>query len=177
MEENNFSLLSQEEIDSLVAYLKGNSKNVESKVLNQESIDKLIMMMQTFRGTTTEAKNVRAIQSVLTGDKTWALEINVNADTEYMELYATEGSRKEKITPESFMNGCFLNDDSQWGRSISPMIFCNVASVYGISFKREVYNQVVRQFAKVNYGTPDYPVPAFYLADDKVLSMNLIETI
>lgn len=175
MEENNFSLLSQEEIDSLVAYLKGNTRTVESKVLNQESIDKLILMMQTFRGTTTEKKNVRAIKAVLSGDKTWELQILVNENTKYMELYATEGSRQEKITPESFLNGCFLDDDSQWGFSISPTIFCNVASLYGIRFTRETYEQVVRQFAKVNYGTLDYTVPAFYLADSKVLSMNLLE--
>lgn len=175
MEENNFSLLSQEEIDSLVSYLKGNTKTVESKVLNQESIDKLIMMMQTFRGTTTEKKNVRAIKTVLSGDKTWELQILVNENTNYIELYATEGSRQEKITPESFLNGCFLDDDSQWGFSISPTIFCNVASLYGIRFTKETYEQVVRQFAKVNYGTSDYAVPAFYLADSKVLSMNLLE--
>ncbi|MBD5089581.1 MAG: hypothetical protein HDT30_12385 [Clostridiales bacterium] len=175
MEENNFSLLSQEEIDSLVSYLKGNTKTVESKVLNQESIDKLIMMMQTFRGITTEKKNVRAIKTVLSGDKTWELQILVNENTNYIELYATEGSRQEKITPESFLNGCFLDDDSQWGFSISPTIFCNVASLYGIRFTKETYEQVVRQFAKVNYGTSDYSVPAFYLADSKVLSMNLLE--
>lgn len=175
MEENNFSLLSQEEIDSLVSYLKGNTKTVESKVLNQESIDKLIMMMHTFRGTTTEKKNVRAIKAVLSEDKTWELQILVNENTNYMELYATEGSRQEKITPESFLNGCFLDDDSQWGFSISPTIFCNVASLYGIRFTKETYEQVIRQFAKVNYGTSDYEIPAFYLADSKVLSMNLLE--
>lgn len=175
MEENNFSLLSQEEIDSLVAYLKGNTRTLESKVLNQESIDKLILMMQTFRGTTKEAKNVRAIKDVLSEEKTWVLQISVDEKTGYMELFATEGSRQEKITPESFLNGCFLDDDSQWGLSISPTIFCNVASLYGIRFTKETYEQVVRQFAKVNYGTPDYSVPSFYLADNKVLSMNLLE--
>lgn len=175
MEENNFSLLSQEEIDSLVAYLKGNARTVESKVLNQESIDRLIMMMQTFRVTTTETKNVRAIKSVITGDKTWVLEVVVDENTDFMKLYAAEGGRREKITPASYMNGCFLSDNSQWGRTISPTIFCNIASLYGIRFTKETYDQVVRQFAKVNYGTPDYPVPAFYLADNKVLSMNLLE--
>lgn len=174
MEENNFSLLSQEEIDSLVKYLQGNAETIENKVLNQESIDKLILMMQSFRGTKIDSKNVKAISSVLSRDKTWELEISWN-DNGYLELYVTDGSKREKITPESFANGCFLEDDSQWGFAISPSVFCNVASLYGIRFTKETYQQVVSHFAKVNYGTPDYPVPLYYLADNKALSVNLIE--
>lgn len=175
MEENNFSLLSQEEIDSLVAYLQGNSAMVESKVLNQESIDKLILMMQSVRGAATEGKDVRAISSVLSKDKTWVLEMSVNEETGFVELYVTDGNKHEKVTPEGFANGCFLGDDSQWGMSVSPAIFSNVASLYGICFTKETYRQVVERFAKVNYGASDYPVPQFYLADNKGLSMNLKE--
>lgn len=176
MEQNNFSLLSQEEIDSLVNYLrKGNHKIVESKVLNQESIDKLILMMQSFREVTADNQNVRAVSCVLSGDRTWSLEMSVNDSRGYVELYVTDGNKHEKITPESFAAGCFLGDNSQWGFAISPSMFCDVASVFGIRFTKETYEQVVRQFAKINYGSPDYPVPSFYLADNQRLSINLIE--
>lgn len=175
MEDNNFSLLTQEEIDSLVNYLKENHKIVDSKVLNQESIDKLILMMQSFREATADNENVRAVSSVLSGDKTWSLEISESNNRGFVELYVTDGDRREKITPESFAAGCFLGDSSQWGLAVSPLIFCDVAVAFGIRFTKETYEQVVRQFAKVNYGSPDYPVPSFYLADSKKLSMNLIE--
>lgn len=175
MEENKFSLLTQSEIDSLVEYLKGKDANIDSVVLDQESIDKLIRLMQTYRGNTLEGKGVRSISEVLVGNKTWILETCIDEASGFVELYATNGEKKEIITPGCFANGCFMDDDTRWGFSIAPAVLCNVASLYGVRFTKETYEQVMKQFAKVNYGAADYPIPEYYCADNKGLSIHLIE--
>ena len=51
MMETNFSLLSQEEIDTLIAFLSEKSNFVESEVLSQDSIDKLACLVSFQRDT------------------------------------------------------------------------------------------------------------------------------
>ena len=48
MLDTNFSLLSQEEIDTLIEFLTESTSVLESEVLSQESIDKLISMLRFY---------------------------------------------------------------------------------------------------------------------------------
>lgn len=71
MSDTNFSLLSQDEIDTLVEFLTEKSTDIESDVLSQESIDKLISMMRVYgkkpAGNRSVLESVRAVRSVLNG--------------------------------------------------------------------------------------------------------------
>ena len=69
MLDTNFSLLSQEEIDTLIEFLTESTSVLESEVLSQESIDKLISMMRFYvkkpSGNHNILGSVRAVSSVL----------------------------------------------------------------------------------------------------------------
>lgn len=178
MVETNFSLLSQEEIDILIKFLKENCDVVESEVLNQESIDKLILMMKGFSKdqhlkSQQEAGDVRAVGTVLNGANVWYLEFEENA-TGFMELYATDGEIREAITPRGYSCACFTQDNSQWGYAISPSLFLEVAKCYGLKFSKEVYQSVCERFALKNFGDTSYNVSDFFLANGKDIISNLL---
>lgn len=178
MAETNFSLLSQEEIDILIDFLTNNCDLVESEVLSQESIDKLILMMKNcnkeqYLKSQQEARNVRAAGTVLTGTDVWCLEFEENADG-FIELYATNGEKKEKITPQGYSCACFTSDNSQWGYTISPILFSEVAKCYGLKFSKETYQKVSRHFALKNFGDASYDVNGFFLASGKDIISNLL---
>lgn len=178
MAETNFSLLSQEEIDILIDFLTDNCNLVESEVLSQESIDKLILMMkgcskEQHLKSQQEASNVRAAGTVLTGTEVWCLEFEENADG-FVELYATNGEKKEKITPQGYSCSCFTSDSSQWGYAVSPILFSEVAKCYGLKFSKETYQKVSTHFALKNFGDAAYDVNDFFLASGKDIISNLL---
>lgn len=178
MVETNFSLLSQEEIDILIKFLKENCEVVDSEVLNQESIDKLILMMKGFNKdqylkSQQDVDDVRAAGTVLTGTNVWQLEFEEN-ETGFMDLYATDGEKKEKITPKGYSCACFTKDNTQWGYAIIPSLFLEVAKCYGLKFSKEVYKNVCERFALKNFGDTSYDVSDFYLANGKDIISNLL---
>lgn len=164
MADTNFSLLSQEEIDILIAFLTNNYDQVGSEVLSQESIDKLILMMKSYsREQENEALQIRS--STLTENGEWQLEIAEDAQG-FVEMYAIEGQQREKITPKGYSARCFLEDDSKWGFSISPDLFVKVAKAYGLKFTEEMYQSVVNRFASKNFGDSSYVLDAFFLPEE-----------
>lgn len=178
MVETNFSLLSQEEIDILIKFLKENYDLVESEVLSQESIDKLILMMKGFSRdkhlkSQHEASDVRAVGTVLTGTGVWRLEFEEN-NAGFVELYATNDTTKEIITPKGYSCACFTKDNSQWGYAISPNLFLEVAKCYGLKFSKEVYQSVCERFALKNFGDASYDISDFYLANGKDVISKLL---
>ena len=178
MVETNFSLLSQEEIDILIKFLKENCNVVESEVLSQESIDKLILMMKGYNKdkhikSQHEASAVRTVANVITGDGVWKLDCEEN-ESGFIELYATDGDKKEKITPNGYACACFTQDNSQWGYVVSPSLFLEVAKCYGLKFSKDVYQSVCERFALKNFGDATYDVSDFYLASGKDVISNLL---
>ena len=172
MEDKNFSLLSQEEIDTLVAFLT-DKHHVESAVLSQESIDKLVHLVKNYAcksaGTQGAMYNVRSASSVLLPEKNWSLEFEIRQDNGFMSVYATDGAVKEYITPRGFSCACFADDDSVWGYAVCPAQFVEIAKSYDLKFTKQVYEQVSENFAKCNFGDSKYEVNEFYMATTKDL--------
>ena len=135
MVETNFSLLSQEEIDILIKFLKENCDVVESEVLSQESIDRLILMMKGFSRdkhlkSQNEAADVRAVGTVLIGSNMWCLEFEEN-ESGFIELYATDGEKREKITPKGYTCACFTKDTVSGVIQLVPFYFRKWQNVMG----------------------------------------------
>lgn len=165
MADTNFSLLSQEEIDILIAFLTNNYDRVGSEVLSQESIDKLLLMMKNY--SKEQGKDEIEITScALTEDGDWKLEVKEDANG-FIELFALEGQEQQKITPKGYSARCFLDDDSKWGFSISPNLFVKVAKAYGLKFTEEMYQSVVARFALKNFGDSSYKLDAFFLPEEQ----------
>ena len=178
MGETNFSLLTQEEIDILVSYLTGNNKQVESQVLTQDSIDKLIHLMRKYRIGENKSQdgltNINAVSDVLGGEKDWYLEV-LFEENAFLQLYAKKQEKMVKITPRGYSAGCFVEDESQWGYAISPGKFCSVASVYGLSFTKATYEKVIKRYAKINFGDENYALFDVFEGDSITLSTYMIE--
>lgn len=179
MSDTNFSLLSQEEIDTLIEFLTEKTNSFGTEVLSQDSIDKLVAMMKGYgkliAGSQRTAESVRAVSSVLNGDCTWTLIFEENSINGFMEIFATDGERKECITPKGYSCGCFVGDDSTWGYCVSPVLFVEIAKVYGLKFSKNVYADVCQRFAEKNFGDKNYDADEFFMASGKDILSCLLE--
>lgn len=177
MEDKNFTLLSQEEIDTLVTFLT-EKQHVESAVLTQESIDKLVLLMKnhTYKNIKTQStvQNVRSASGVLLAEKEWSLDFEIDEETKYMNIFATDGTIKEYITPRGFSSTCFVEDDSVWGYAVCPAQFVEIAKSYQLKFNKQVYEQISENFAYYNFGDRSYEINEFYMASTKDLLSCLI---
>ena len=179
MPDTNFSLLSQEEIDTLIKFLRETSDSFGTEVLSQDSIDKLIAMMRGYgkklAANQRALESVRAVSSVLDRNSTWTLEFEENAANGFMEIFATDGTHKEFITPKGYSCGCFVGDDSSWGYTVSPVLFTEIAKVYGLKFSKDVYNNVCQRFLEKNFGDTMYDVDDFFMASGKDILTCLLD--
>lgn len=174
MSDTNFSLLSQEEIDTLISFLVDKSSSVvESEVLNQDSIDKLIVLMKNINrgipGNKVAMQSVRAVSSVVEDPRAWTLKFEEDPQTKYICIYATDGSKKEYITPRGFACTCFVDDGGEWGYCVSPIHFVEIAQNYNLKFEKETYEQICKHYADKNYGDVSYDVDDYFLASSKNL--------
>lgn len=179
MSDTNFSLLSQEEIDTLIEFLTEKTSSFGTEVLSQDSIDKLITMMKSFSkkaaGSHRALDAVRAVSSVLDSNHTWTLAFEENSTNGFMEIFATDGTKKEKITPKGYSCGCFVGDNSTWGCAVSPVQFAEIAKVYGLKFSKSMYTDVCQRFAEKNFGDEMYDLDDFFMASGKDILFCLLD--
>lgn len=179
MSDTNFSLLSQEEIDTLIAFLTEQADGFGTEVLSQDSIDKLIAMMKGYgkniAGNHRALETVRAVSGVLGSGIGWTLVFEENSTNGYMEIFATNGTKKEKITPKGYSCGCFVGDNSVWGYAISPVQFVEIAKIYGLKFSKSVYADVCQRFAEKNFGDKMYDIDDFFMASGKDILFCLLD--
>ena len=91
-----FSLLSQQEIDTLVKFLTEKKKGVGSDVMSQNSIDKLIRLIQTDKDRIVLNSSIAVDSLTMTfleeihfrdsSDELCELRCNVNPETNYLSL-------------------------------------------------------------------------------------------
>lgn len=183
MKDVNFSLLTQDEIDVLVAFIVEQQNNVEAQVLSQASIDKLVTLVKSnqMNGMRLSLEQMPPASADLLkelklfSDKEQILELVLDEGSDYIQLYAIkEGdASKYKITPEGFRNRSFMEDSSSWGFCMAPVIFDEVASAFKLKYTKETYDIICKRFAKVNYGDEVYEIPKIFLVDDMTLLGNL----
>lgn len=184
MNEVNFSLLTQEEIDVLVAFIMEQQKNVGVQVLSQESIDKLITLvknnqMNRMRLDLNQLPPVSTDllkELELISDTQKFCELQMEEEGNYIQLFAVkaEADKKYKITPEGFRKRSFVEDGSSWGYCIAPVIFDEIASAFKLKYTKETYEKVCKRFACKNFGDETYEIPKTFLVDDMGLLQNLI---
>lgn len=177
-----FSLLSQLEIDTLVAFLTEKKNSINSDVLNQESIDKLIMLLHT-------DKERMALSNLLLSSsagmellsatnfrsdihEVCELLFQVNNDTGFVELKIFNTVSKETIelTPRLFSKG----DSEHWGAAIQPSFFNRIAHVLTLKYTQETHDNVCRRFAKIMYGDENFKLPLIYLPGNEALIESLL---
>ncbi len=173
---DNKTLLSQGEIDALVAFLTNSEAAPIGTVLDQNSIDKLIDLVKY--------NNKRGLfigENGNNGDYSDAVVLDKELDLEaqkqdyelvcsknardYVEVLCVSknGGKTYKLTPACLIqNKRVENDETEWGHAISPLHFNNLALLFGIKYSSETFRFVCENFAKVMYGYEDAEIPTLY---------------
>lgn len=173
----NFSLLTQQEIDTLVKFLTNKKNQVDSDVMSQNSIDKLIRLIQTDKERlaldsslsygdidTTLLKKLHFRSSL---DEICELRCQINSESGFIELIVYNHSSKESIslTPKILDE----NDTDQWGYAIPPSLFNHIAQAMLLKYTTQTHDMVCNIFAKHNYGSEDHKIPEMFLPENSAL--------
>lgn len=172
-----FSLLTQKEVDALVAFLNDNREYMNSDVMNQNSIDKLISLI------TNDSEHiildvfdpfVHMHQNILETsdfymDKNDVCELCFSVDdtTGFIVLtaYNTVNGKTVEITPKLINK----NDTTDWGYSISPVFFNYIAKIFKLKYTKKTHNTVCNTFAKYMYGSEKHKIAEIYLPSNTAL--------
>ncbi len=173
---DNKTLLSQGEIDALVAFLTNSDAAPIGTVLDQNSIDKLIDLVKY--------NNKRGLfigENGASGEYADAVVLDKSLDLEaqkqdyelifkkdgrdYVEILCVSksGGKTYKLTPSCLVQNKRVEDDkAEWGHAISPLHFNNLALLFGIRYSSETFRAVCGNFAKVMYGYEDAEISTLY---------------
>lgn len=176
-----FSLLNQQEIDTLVQFLINQKNSVDSDIMNQQSIDKLINLITTdkdrlalnvalaFSNTKVDWNNLNFKEA---DSDICELQYEIDSATNYMKLYIYNQTRDTKttVTPANFNE----KDITDWGFAVSPISFCRIATFLFVKFKQETYDEICAHFAKCNYGNESTKLPEILLPDNDTLVASII---
>lgn len=176
----NFSLLTQNEIDTLVSFLLDKKNAVNSDVMNQQSIDKLIFLITHDRRQLMSMldplscidmeylikKNFRQNEQ-----ETCELRVSIS-ENGYLQLtaYNLNTDQTMEITPAIMSD----NDSETWGKCLSPVTFNRLAKNLGLKYTPETYEQVCNHFAKINYDDETHAIPVLHLPTNDLLLETLL---
>lgn len=187
MSEPNLTLLTQVEIDTLISFLVDKKQNIQNEVLSQESIDKLIYLIQNndayklrldamnlvegFAG----KKLLRKSGFYENKEQTGRLVAEISEETGYLELFAlnADTEKRIKITPENFSNLNLEENESQWGYVIAPTFFDEIAEAFELKYSKEMLDFVCAAYAEKNYGDRQMQIPSAFLPESKNILSNL----
>lgn len=172
---DSFSLLNQQEIDSLIRFLTDKKNTVGSDIMSQNSIDKLITLIQTDRDHITLSTLLTygnidnaVLKDFRTEDQEpCQLQFGLNSDTRFAELTILNpvNGKTMSLTP------CQLdqNDTEEWGLSIPPSVFIHIALGLELKFSQETYDAVCDAYAANTFGSSDHKIPEIMLPDNDLL--------
>ncbi len=172
---DSFSLLNQQEIDSLIRFLTEKKNTVDSDVMSQNSIDKLITLIQTDRDRITLSTlltygniNNAVLKDFRTEDQEpCQLQFGLDSDTRFAQLTILNPStgKTMPLTP------CQLdqNDTEEWGLSIPPSVFIHIALGLELKFSQATYDAVCDAYAANTFGSSDHKIPEIMLPDNDLL--------
>lgn len=187
MKKPSFSLLTQKEIDTLISFLTDKKSGINSDVMNQDSIDKLI---QLIKGNDLTKIRLDALDSLEihpgdllkelgireNDDEPCELIFRINDDTKHIELYAlnTVTSKEYPILPSTLDRMEYLHGKTTWGFCMAPIFFCNIARIFGLKFSKHTYDAVCELFLDKVYGTNTVKIPSLYCPSSDTLLDNLV---
>ena len=155
IQSQSYSLLSQEEIDVLVDFLNAKKGSVNSDVMSQKSIDKLIYLItsdkqQIIKDLCNPLNDVNS--SLLETmhfrenfEEICTLSCTTDPQTGFLKLTATntKNGKTLAITPKLFDE----NDSEEWGVCISPLMFNHLARVLSLVYTTETHERICSIFA------------------------------
>ncbi len=186
MNETNFSLLNQKEIDTLVTFLSQSKDTVNSDVLSQDSIDKLIRLISHDGLSSVRLDELEAIhvQIDILGDlgiredptQVCELTFQVDPETEFLTLTATNTStgKTYPISPAALDHLEVFRSSISWGYSMPPILFNKIARIFNCKYSRKTYKNICALYALKNYGSEDLQLPSLYYPTTNQLLASLL---
>lgn len=170
---DNKALLSQEEIDALVSFLK-TKEQVGNEVLDQASIDRLVEIL-------TEAKTgemspvgrgrfygnaVLSLEQDIAVQREQCILLYEKDDAGFVHIVCenyVSGARYE-ITPECLNQSCLVESTGErWGKAVPPVLFDLVAMQLQVKYNADVFSRVCKDYAKLMFGSEKAELPNVYL--------------
>ena len=176
------TLLSQEEIDALVEFLKNKDK-IGSEILDQASIDRLVEVLTEAKSDEKTPFSGRFFGStVLSVEKDVAVQreqcmLLYEKDTEgYVHVVyenSVTGMRYE-ITPECLeRSGLVESTGERWGFAIMPVLFDLAAMKLQVKYSAETFSKVCADYATLLFGTAGAVLPNAYLPTAARILVNM----
>lgn len=172
---NNNTLLSQKEIDTLVQFLTKQNNNIQEVVLSQDSIDKLVSLLQNkgelssdiFELSHDMLESVSSLEGYL-------LYCTIDENTKYINIFAKNSTGTTvRITPAGLAKDDNVNGGTEWGYCIEPAVFDKIATSFNLKYSCEEYENVCRNFAIHRYGNEFAIIPTLYLPTQQSLATNM----
>ncbi len=182
IQNKDFSLLTQKEIDALVGFLRKEKDSVGSSVLSQASIDKLLELLR-FNEVRRKRKVMTSDSSSVVGtlsqlivirkkDEICEMTVSIDKEQDRVRVFVinrNDGNRME-ITPELLNEG----DGDNWGYCMPPIILCRLARALNVKYTTETYEAVCARYAERMFGDAHYRLPFSYLPDNAETIENLL---
>lgn len=186
MNESSFSLLTQQEIDTLLNFLS-NHDFVSNQVLTQNSVDKLIHLVKHNDinrihlddiGLNASDKSDILQELQLRDDPSEICELLCSTDekTHFLILTArnTVTGKEKTITPAVLDRLELVETASTWGYSITPILFDKIARIFTLKYSRKTYETIYNLYAEKNFGSAELKIPSFYCPTSHQLLDNLL---
>ena len=186
MSDTNLTLLTQKEIDALVAFLS-NHNFVSDEVLNQNSVDKLIHLVKhnDINRVHLDDIGLKATEEYdilqelhLREDSSEICELlcSIDETTHFLVLTAknTVTGKEMVISPSVLDRNELVGSTTYWGYSITPILFDKIARIFTLKYSRTTYETVYNIFAEKNFGSSEQNVPTFYCPTSHQLLDNLL---
>ena len=190
---SDMALLSQNEIDALVKFLLEKQNMKSGVVLDQGSIDRLVNVLQdkTFiqkMGVAEEPMQIMATKKVtqlllLEGEQDFAVqqtnyellfECNVDGMVQVV-CQSRLSAKRHIITPNCLEQSRYAEEEeSTWGKTISPLIFDTISGMLQIRYSKETFLRVCDRFAEVVYGNKNAEIPSFYMPNGASLMQHML---
>lgn len=179
---DNKALLSQEEIDALVDFLKTKEK-IGNDILDQASIDRLVEILTVAKTDENAPSYGRFFgNAVLSVEKDIAVQreqctLLYEKDGEgyvhvVCENYVT-GARYE-ITPECLeQSGLVESTGESWGFAIMPVLFDLAAMKLQVKYSAEAFSKVCADYATLLFGNAGTVLPNIYLPTAARMLVNM----
>lgn len=172
-----FSLLNQKEVDALVDFLNDKRNSINSDVMNQKSIDKLItlitgdsdhIILDLFDPfASVDPGLLAALDFRMDDNDVCELTCTLDDVTGYVTLTARNMVTEKtlKITPKLINE----NDTEEWGYSISPVFFNRIAKIFNLKYTTETHDTICNIFAKHTYDSESHKIAEIYLPTNSAL--------
>ena len=170
---DNKALLSQDEIDALVSFLKKKEK-VGNDVLDQTSIDRLVEILNEAKAN----EEAAAGSGRFFGNSVLSVEKDIAVQREQCVLLYEKDSKgyayivcenvvtgmRYEITPECLNQSCLVESTGEsWGYAVMPVLFDLAAMKLQVKYSADVFSKVCYDYAELMFGNANTNLPNVYL--------------